>query len=87
MLSESQLIITTDQGVLVREPWLDNNNQLNVKKKEKERKEKKISHSHIIVIFFLYNPDPIVVFLPSFSLSPVAVETKGRSYGRAKPSQ
>ena len=59
MLSESQLIITTDQGVLVREPWLDNNNQLKVKKKEKERKEKKISHSHIIVIFFFTIQTPL----------------------------
>ena len=41
MLSESQLIITTDQGVLVREPWLDNNNQLNVKKKKKKEKKRK----------------------------------------------
>ena len=41
ILSESQLIINTDQVVLVRERGLYNNNQVNVKKKKKKEKKKR----------------------------------------------
>ena len=67
ILSESQLIITTDQVVLVRDRWLDNNDQVNVKKKEKKKKRKeKISLSYNCQFFFTI-PRPHCS-LPSFLL-------------------
>ena len=62
--------------------------KLTWKKKKKRKKEKKRSHSHIIVNFSLQSPDPIVVFLPSFSFfcsCAVAVETSYDSVSQCVP--